>query len=889
LDHALCYAEVERPALIAFHNVPETGKLWGLVMKVAALGLGCIVSLATCFGGQPLLAATPKLCTTRPETTVRTLPADLEKAWDAARKDEECAVYQEPKIKVGGKPQRHLFVYLPAGFDPKVVVPNGSIPGDPPLPGPVYAFATDAFGTLKPDPAGKGNAFTASLVPPVWQLWPGDVLHVRFISCVSFAPLSPGHSHSISYPQDGATVSAAGPDACPPGSAPAKPDYYVTNLHTHGLIATPRNALLGSAAGGRQDGTGDNVFVSIGYGRKFDFQIPIPLGHPTGLYWYHPHIHGVSARQVTGGMAGLIAVGDPVDLLHTPDDTGKGQSDAQLRAIERAESDVRTLILKDTQIVTQHTPEDTSAGPIITGDRLAPVNPGLCADPTQRINAKARDRQGICWLNSTFSSQNGDPNDAATQTTVSGYPVWLFTVNGERYPAFKAPPGKRSFIFRISNQSASVSYDLRMIDDLNTKHAVQFELLTVDGVLAGAPSSGASKVAPAKVDHILLMPAGRAEIRVSVPAAGKAYELVANDVLQDANNQPLGLTTGPGTYATNGGDSWPYVMMARILGKAGEPLRSVALQNEAATQPAPAAKKLSGALSLPPPRPSGCVDSLQLKGIARRIVVLNSIPNNIFQMGYAHGEKSVEFEKIKPGPFPHPLVWHDTQVGGVAYKATDHVCVAYGEEEIWEIRNLTSELHNFHIHQAKFRMATADEIKPMTQDDILSGANTSAAKNPVKCTEQGSAPDAPCWADPNNFMSAPSFNNIWSLNGERVMHDTFPIPPALTHQDGSNPNPLVPGRVFLKLTFTKREQIGRYVYHCHILEHEDGGMMAPIEVLDLNALAERSTSNEDQRPSFADRLFASWKRVAARPSTTDASFDAAAENSICSANSPRAH
>jgi suppressor of ftsI len=26
-------------------------------------------------------------------------------------------------------------------------------------------------------------------------------------------------------------------------------------------------------------------------------------------------------------------------------------------------------------------------------------------------------------------------------------------------------------------------------------------------------------------------------------------------------------------------------------------------------------------------------------------------------------------------------------------------------------------------------------------------------------------------------------------------------------------------------------QVGRFVFHCHILEHEDGGMMAPIEVL----------------------------------------------------------
>ena len=29
-----------------------------------------------------------------------------------------------------------------------------------------------------------------------------------------------------------------------------------------------------------------------------------------------------------------------------------------------------------------------------------------------------------------------------------------------------------------------------------------------------------------------------------------------------------------------------------------------------------------------------------------------------------------------------------------------------------------------------------------------------------------------------------------------------------------------------------RHQVGRFVYHCHILKHEDRGLMAPIEVWD---------------------------------------------------------
>jgi hypothetical protein len=103
---------------------------------------------------------------------------------------------------------------------------------------------TDAFGSLKPDPAARGNTFIASFVPPIWQLRPGDVLHVRFTTCVSFAPLSPMHAPA-SYQQDG----APGPDAYPPGSVPTNPKQFIANLHTHGLIVTPRDSLLNASLG----------------------------------------------------------------------------------------------------------------------------------------------------------------------------------------------------------------------------------------------------------------------------------------------------------------------------------------------------------------------------------------------------------------------------------------------------------------------------------------------------------------------------------------------------------------------------------------------------------------------------------------------------------------
>jgi hypothetical protein len=48
------------------------------------------------------------------------------------------------------------------------------------------------------------------------------------------------------------------------------------------------------------------------------------------------------------------------------------------------------------------------------------------------------------------------------------------------------------------------------------------------------------------------------------------------------------------------------------------------------------------------------------------------------------------------------------------------------------------------------------------------------------------------------------------------MHDTFPVPPM--------------GYIDVEIGFSKPEQVGEYVFHCHILEHEDAGMMGKIVV-----------------------------------------------------------
>ncbi len=71
-----------------------------------------------------------------------------------------------------------------------------------------------------------------------------------------------------------------------------------TNLHVHGLHVSPED-------------NGDNVFVAVAPGTSFDYEYRLPADHPPGLYWYHPHHHGMVADQVFAGLYGAIIVQDP--------------------------------------------------------------------------------------------------------------------------------------------------------------------------------------------------------------------------------------------------------------------------------------------------------------------------------------------------------------------------------------------------------------------------------------------------------------------------------------------------------------------------------------------------------------------------------------------------
>jgi FtsP/CotA-like multicopper oxidase with cupredoxin domain len=69
------------------------------------------------------------------------------------------------------------------------------------------------------------------------------------------------------------------------------------NIHYHGTNTSPMCH-------------GDQVIHTvINSGETFHYSLQFPSNEPPGLYWYHPHIHGIAEAAVQGGASGAIIVG----------------------------------------------------------------------------------------------------------------------------------------------------------------------------------------------------------------------------------------------------------------------------------------------------------------------------------------------------------------------------------------------------------------------------------------------------------------------------------------------------------------------------------------------------------------------------------------------------
>jgi L-ascorbate oxidase len=250
----------------------------------------------------------------------------------------------------------------------------------------------------------------------------------------------------------------------------------------------------------------------------------------------------------------------------------------------------------------------------------------------------------------------------------------------------------------------------------------------------------------------------------------------------------IGLTMGTG-------DAWPAVDLAKVQFHSNNALivtTQAASDHVAVSGVRDAAglmraggifkSPITGANAAPPP--SGCAPLA--RGHHRRIFFGFSdvTTNNTFALGYEEVDQNGNVVPGSQKPAPDQLERFDP--------SHTTVCLPLGPgqtpvQETWELIQLSTENHNFHIHQTRFEMAGGSgKVK---QDNFLLGVAT---------------PDATIAGQVSNNQ-----NGVCTIPQWRSGHRASTL-------------------VVLDISFA---ELGEFVYHCHILEHEDGGMMARIMVV----------------------------------------------------------
>ncbi len=557
------------------------------------------------------------------------------------------------------------------------------------------------------------------------------------------------------------------------------------NLHVHGIITSPRPCTP----------LGDDVFVADQPGTTTSYQYNIPatlpgymLGsqatpvrYPSGLQWFHAHLHERTEDDLLAGQTGLIYVGDlRADLLATPDIDA-----ASAAALGNA--DVLYMGLRDIQLAVPRGAVPDQAGPGQQAQWLhgADYNPDAClsyANPPITVPNQFAG-PGYCGHHGVSVGGVADPSRDT---------VWLHTVNGQSNPTVTLQPG-RNQIWRIANLSASESYVLDLVDNA-TGQSETMDVLALDGLAAGTTAAnGTGLKVGVQLSHILMLPATRAEVLVinAGGAGGRQMTL-----------RTTGITTGAQ------GSHWPRIDLAQISMPPGpQPATagSSLTANMTMTLPMAAPSSVAPANQVSAAAPPNCITLPPGRVTRRRITFADNPAGGTYLIGSevvdVNGVPVDAQHTIPPQPFPMQAMLQPDTI--------PHICARLGTQEVWEIVNYTGELHNFHVHEDKFRLTAQ--------------------------TDSGAPPGLQAFQDPSGLIAQyePEAQSAGAVTNVDVYHDTFPLPPY-------------GGRVFVTVPFFAPEQVGNFVYHCHILSHEDAGMMAVLQVYDPAQVA-----SADQPSRFA--------------------------------------
>ena len=351
-------------------------------------------------------------------------------------------------------------------------------------------------------------------------------------------------------------------------------------------------------------------------------------------------------------------------------------------------------------------------------------------------------------------------------------------VNGRIWPHLEVRPGW--YRFRVLNASNSRSYRLHLLDeDDNQVTTGAAWLIGTDSGLLGAPLA-----VPA--EGLTLAPAERADLLVDFGAfAGSSLRMV-NSAQAPFRGDPLPPGVKPGDPLPADRLPEPDVMQFRVRneppapgdGRPGEPSVGFHLPQTLS----PSYYRLTHDL-LPADH-------------VHRVLGLAADPDGTLGL-WELGEVPSAGAPTAPGQVLDGII----QVTGPDGVTTTYQRLARHFDDqlnwrarmdewwVWKILNLSGILHPIHLHLIRFQPLSIDAYDTAGFDPALGGTAT----------------------------------------GKPVAHlADLPIDPSLT---GWKDVMRVPPGTMVTIAGQFRGAAGRYMYHCHILEHEDAGMMRQFAVM----------------------------------------------------------
>lgn len=212
-------------------------------------------------------------------------------------------------------------------------------------------------------------------------------------------------------------------------------------------------------------------------------------------------------------------------------------------------------------------------------------------------------------------------------------------------------------------------------------------------------------------------------------------------------------------------------------------------------------------------------------------------------------DKEVKGTKVITFNSAAPRAAMQHTIDGQQFDGATGASVLLGRVEEWKIMNTTSTAgpgpidHPFHIHINPFQITEVfDPNEPLTDQNGRLEIDAQTGKPHPKYIFDSAARtrDEQCYRDARgNPADWKPCDNSGGSQPKLVWWDTFPIPSGKVATDakgqtikGSDGNPIViPGYFKMRSRFV--DFPGLWVLHCHILAHEDRGMMTVVEVRPL--------------------------------------------------------